>query len=138
MGYRNLQSCVVDLERNGQLIRIPDEIDPNLEAAEIQRRIYQVRGPALLFENVKGTPFPMVCNLFGTLERTRFLFRDTIDLVKRLVEIKVDPSAALKNPLRYGRAFPTAWAMQPKYVRSGPILENQTQLDQLPPTGELA
>ncbi len=55
------------------------EIDPHLEAAAIQRRVYRAGGPALFFARVKGTPFPMVSNLFGTLDRTRFLFRDTLD-----------------------------------------------------------
>jgi 4-hydroxy-3-polyprenylbenzoate decarboxylase len=75
----------------------------------------------------------MVSNLFGTIERTRFLFRDTLDLVRRLVELKVDPGAAMRNPLRYARAFPTAWAMRPKYVSRGPATECETTLDQLPP-----
>ena len=59
-------------------MRIEEEIDPYLEAAEIQRRVYQAGGPALLFTRVKGCRFPMVSNLFGTLERTRFLFRDML------------------------------------------------------------
>ncbi|HWL10466.1 MAG TPA: UbiD family decarboxylase [Planctomicrobium sp.] len=132
MGYRHLRECVQDLERHGHLVRIGVEIDPHLEAAEIQRRVYSAGGPALYFERVKGTPFPMVSNLFGTLERTRFLFRDTLDLVRRLVELKIDPGEAMKRPFRYARAFPTAWAMQPKSVSRGPILGNQTTIDQLP------
>ena len=47
MGYRNLQECVADLERSKQLIRIDAEVDPRLEIAEIQRRVYQAAGPAL-------------------------------------------------------------------------------------------
>lgn len=132
MGYRNLRECVLDLERNGELVRISTEISPNLEAAEIQRRVYLAGGPALLFERVAGTPFPMVSNLFGTIERTRFLFRDTLDLVRRLVELKIDPAEAMKKPFRYARALPTAWAMQPKSLRRGPILDGQTRIDQLP------
>jgi 4-hydroxy-3-polyprenylbenzoate decarboxylase len=132
MGYRSLRDCVLDLERTGQLIRIREEVDPHLEAAEIQRRVYAAQGPALLFENLRGCRFPAVSNLYGTIERTRFLFRDTLDLVRRLVEIKVDPAVAMQRPLRYLRAFPVAWAMQPKYVSRGPILAAQTTLDQLP------
>lgn len=132
MGYRNLRCCIDDLESTGQLVRIRVPIDPYLEAAEIQRRVYQAGGPALLFENVTGCRFPMVSNLFGTIERTRFLFRDTLDLVRRLVELKIDPANALKAPWRYARAFPTAWAMQPRYQRSGPITECQTTVSQLP------
>jgi len=132
MGYRTLRDTVDDLERNGHLIRISSEINPHLEAAEIQRRVYQANGPAIFFERVTGTPFPMVSNLFGTIERTRFMFRDTLDLVRRLVEIKIDPSVAMRNPLRYGRAFPVAWAMRPKMVSRGPITAQQTTLDRLP------
>ncbi len=132
MSYRNLQDCITDLERTKQLVRIRTEIDAKLEMAEIQRRVYLAGGPALLFENVKGCRFPMVSNLFGTIERTRFMFRDTLELVKRLVEIKIDPAVAMQKPLRYARAFPVAWAMQPKYVSRGPILQHRTTLDQLP------
>ncbi len=132
MGYRNLQECVRDLERTGQLVRISAEIDPYLEMAEIQRRIYRAGGPALLFERVKGTRFPMLGNLYGTMERTRFLFRDTLDLVRRLVEIKIDPGVIAKSPFRYLRALPVAWAMRPKRVWRAPLLECETTLDQLP------
>lgn len=132
MGYRNLQSCVADLERTGQLVRIPVEIDARLEAAEIQRRVYQAGGPAILFERVRGCQFPMVSNLFGTIDRTRFLFRDTIERVKHLVRIKLDPATALQHPWDSARALPLAWAMQPKYVSRGPAMAHETTLDQLP------
>lgn len=132
MGYRNLHACVTDLEATGQLVRIRELVDPHLEAAEIQRRVYQAGGPALLFENVVGCRFAMVSNLFGTSARTHFLFRDTLELVRRLVELKIDPAQALRAPWRYARALPIAWAMQPKYCRSGPITACQTTLDQLP------
>ena len=49
MGYRTLADCVADLERSKQLVRIDREIDPNLEAAEIQRRVYRAGGPAIYF-----------------------------------------------------------------------------------------
>ena len=110
MGYRSLARCVADLESTGQLIVIDEEVDPYLEAAAIQRRVYQAGGPALLFRRVKGTAFPMVSNLFGTLERARFLFRDTLEPVRQLVELKVDPGAAARRPWRYRGAAPDALA----------------------------
>ena len=85
MGYRNTLECVADLEKHGHLLRISEEVDPYLEMAEIQRRVYKANGPAILFENVKGTAFPCVSNLFGTPERARFIFRDTYDEVSALV-----------------------------------------------------
>src|SRR5579864_7648382 len=101
MGYRNLAECVDDLERTGQLVRIYREIDPFLEAAEIQRRVYQAGGPAIFYSRVKGSRFPLVSNLFGTANRTRFLFRDTLETVRRLVELKIDAAEIWKNPWRY-------------------------------------
>ena len=56
MGYRNLGDCVRDLERTGQLVRIESEIDPHLEAAEIQRRVYQAGGPAVFYARVQRLP----------------------------------------------------------------------------------
>src|SRR5882724_9262372 len=101
MGYSSLRACVLDLERTGQLVRIDDEIDPRLEAAEIQRRVYLANGPAIFFTRAKGCRFPMVSNLFGTLDRTRFLFRDMLAAVRHLVELKIDPSQLAQRPLRY-------------------------------------
>ena len=101
MGYRNLNQCIADLDRTGQLVRIEAEIDPKLEAAEVQRRVYAAGGPAVYFARVKGCQFPMVSNLFGTIERTRFMFRDALEAVRRLVELKVDPSEFWKQPRRY-------------------------------------
>ena len=58
MGYRSLQECLADLERTGQLVRIEQEIDPYLEAAEIQRRVYQVRRPGPAVRPRQGLPLP--------------------------------------------------------------------------------
>jgi 4-hydroxy-3-polyprenylbenzoate decarboxylase len=66
MGYKSLAECVNDLEQHGHLIRIKEEVDPYLEMAAIHLRVYEAQGPALLFENVKGSEFPAVSNLFGT------------------------------------------------------------------------
>ena len=132
MGYRNLHECVADLERTRQLVRIESEIDPNLEAAEVQRRVYAAGGPAVFFARVKGTPFPMVSNLFGTIERTRFLFRDALHQVRKLVELKIDPGNFARRPWRYWDVPLVAWRLRPKFVRRGPILEHETTVSQLP------
>src|SRR5438128_1242975 len=132
MGYRNLAECVADLERTGRLIAIEQEIDPYLEASAIQRRVYEAQGPAVLFRRVKGTPFPMVGNLFGTMERTRYLFRDTLETVRRVVDLKIRPVEGLKHPWRY-RGVPLASLhLWPRIVRHGPILENSTRIANLP------
>jgi 4-hydroxy-3-polyprenylbenzoate decarboxylase len=98
MGYSSMEQCVNDLEKHGHLIRIPEEVDPNLEMAAIHLRVFENNGPAILFENVKGSKYRAVSNLFGTVERSRFIFRDALERVKRLVQLKGDPSLLMKNP----------------------------------------
>ncbi|QDT90865.1 UbiD family decarboxylase [Gimesia algae] len=132
MGYRGLRACVNDLERAGQLIRIEQKIDANLEAAEIQRRVYQAGGPAVFFANVKDCRFPMVSNLFGTLERTRYIFRDALQAVNHLVELKVDPSRFWKHPFRYRDVPFSLLHMLPRSRRTGPVMENQIRISDLP------
>lgn len=66
--------------------------------AAIQLRVHDAGGPAILFENVKGTKYRCVSNLFGTMERCRFMFRDSLETVERLIKIKTDPSILTKNP----------------------------------------
>ncbi|HEY1379984.1 MAG TPA: UbiD family decarboxylase, partial [Gemmataceae bacterium] len=132
MGYASLRECIADLERTGQLVRVGVEIDPYLEAAAIHRRVYAADGPAVLFERVKGCAFPMVSNLFGTLDRTRFLFRDALAAVRHLIELKTDPAAPFRWPWRYRDVPRAAWHSWPKRVRRGPALECQTTVRQLP------
>lgn len=132
MGYRNLRECIEDLERTGRLVRIEIEVDPYLQAAEIHRRVNEVGGPAIYFARLKGCEFPAVSNLFGTFERTEYLFRDAIEPVRRLVELKVDPGSFLRRPLRFAGVPLHAFSTLPKRVRSAPILANETSLDRLP------
>lgn len=113
MGYQNLAECVADLERNGHLIRIKEEVDPYLEMAAIHLRVYEKQGPALLFENIKGSKFPAVSNLFGTLERSKFMFRDSLAKVENLVALRSDPIKALKNPFKYAGSGLTALSALP-------------------------
>ena len=132
MAYRTLRQCVADLERTGQLVRLTDEVSAELEAAEIQRRVYQRGGPAVLLERVTGCRFPMVSNLFGTIDRARFIFRDTLDRVRHLIELKMDPTRFGRAPGRSLRALPAVWHMRPRRVSSGPVLAHDLTVDQLP------
>jgi 4-hydroxy-3-polyprenylbenzoate decarboxylase len=123
---------VEDLERNGHLLRIAEEVDPHLEAAEIQRRVYQAGGPAIFYERAKGCGFPLVSNLFGTRERTRFLFRDSLEAVRRLIELKIDPTAFWKHPWKHKGVPFTLLHMLPRNCRRGPVIQHETTIDQLP------
>ena len=132
MTYSSLRECVDDLAESGQLLRIEQTIDPHLEMAEIQRRVYEAGGPALYFANVRGCQFPMVSNLFGTMARARYLFRHTLERVRRLVELKIDPNAFYRQPMRYLGVPRTALSMLPRKVHHGPVMENKTTISQLP------
>ena len=69
MKYSDLREFIAFLEQRGELVRITQEVDPNLEMTEISDRTLRAKGPALLFENPKGYDTPVLCNLFGTPER---------------------------------------------------------------------
>jgi 4-hydroxy-3-polyprenylbenzoate decarboxylase len=132
MGYRNLAQCLRDLEASGRLVRIDEEIDPDQEVAAVQRRVFQAGGPALLFTNVRGSPFPMAGNIFGTAERIRFLFRDTLDTVKNLFRVKADPAAIKRHPGLFFRLPRTLNHARPRTVSRGPVLEHETTVQELP------
>lgn len=132
MGYRTLQQCVADLEKHGHLVRCDDPVDAHLEVAEIQRRLYLNDGPAVLFTQVTHSPFPLVANLFGSVERSRFMFRDTWERVKRLIAWKADPAAAAAKPWQIPGVLRTAWSTLPKRRRRGAALQREIRLDELP------
>ncbi len=133
MRYKSLRQCVNDLERNGHLVRIQEEIDPYLEMAEIQRRAYEAEAPAIFFERVKGSPFPAVTNLFGTMDRCRFIFRSTLRQVQQVVKLKADPTNFLQAPHKFlGAPLTAIRALPMKSWFKAPILHGQTTLDQLP------
>jgi 4-hydroxy-3-polyprenylbenzoate decarboxylase len=138
MAYQSLRQCVEDLDRASQgggprhLVRLEEEVDPDLEAAAIHRRVFRAGGPAIYFGRVKGCRFPMVSNLFGTLERAQFIFRDTLSAVRKVVELKTDPGAFWRHPFRYLGVPATALHMLPRRVGSGPVLANQARVSDLP------
>jgi 4-hydroxy-3-polyprenylbenzoate decarboxylase len=120
------------LRAEGQAVVVDHPVDPHLEIAEIQRRLFRAGGPAVLFAKPKGSDFPVLVNLYGTERRVERIFADTLDRVRRLVELKLDPTAALRNPARYWRSPLDALTMLPKRVRNGPALTRSIPLSRLP------
>ncbi|MBS1639845.1 MAG: UbiD family decarboxylase [Bacteroidetes bacterium] len=100
MNYATLESCLIDLEKHGHLVRVKEEVDPYLEMAAIHLRVHEAGGPALLFENVKGTNYRTASNIFGTLERSKFIFRKTFQSVQQLIQLKKNPVEAFKHPFK--------------------------------------
>ncbi len=133
MAYASLEACLLDLEKNGQLVRIKEEVDPYLEMASIHLRVYDAKGPALLFENVKGSRFRAASNIFGTLARSKFIFRDTIEGMQELIQLKNDPMKALKSPFKNLHAGLAALKALPlKNPGSKPVMYEEIKITDLP------
>jgi 4-hydroxy-3-polyprenylbenzoate decarboxylase len=133
MAYASLEACLLDLEKNGQLVRIKEEVDPYLEMASIHLRVYDAKGPALLFENVKGSRFRAASNIFGTLARSKFIFRDTIEGMQELIQLKNDPMKALKSPFKNLQAGMAALKALPlKNPGSKPVMYEEIKITDLP------
>ncbi|UKT65796.1 UbiD family decarboxylase [Pedobacter mucosus] len=132
MAYKSLAECVSDLEKHGHLLRIKEEVDPFLEMAAIHLRVYENKGPAILFENIKGSSFPALSNLFGTLERSKFIFKETLPKVQQLVSLRNDPMKALKNPFKYAGSAMSALSALPMKTPSAKSKFLKTSISKLP------
>lgn len=130
--YRTLNQCVTALEKKGLLFRIKTQVDPELEIAEIHRRVFSAGGPALLFENLKGCKFPAVSNIYGTKERIHFLFEESMVLIKALGNLRGDPSLILKKMSTY---LPAAWQARyalPRKSYFSDLVHQTCQISDLP------
>ena len=128
-----MEECLLDLERTGQLIRIKEEIDPHLQMAAVHLRVFEAGGPALLFENIKGSQYRAASNIFGTLNRSRFIFRDTLTLVQQLIDLKSNPIEGLKHPINNLKAGLAALKALPlKNPISKPVLHSKIKIEDIP------
>ena len=133
MHYATLEQCLLDLEKNGHLIRIKEEVDPYLEMAAIHLRIFEAAGPALLFENVKGSNYRAASNIFGSLERSKFIFRNTLSSVQKLIQLKSNPLEGLKHPIdNFSAALAALKALPLKNPIRKPILYKEIQISDIP------
>ena len=117
MSYNTLEQCLNELENNGDLKVISEKLNPDLELASLHLEEFSKQGKALLFKNIIGTKYRAASNLFGTIDRSRFMFRDSLQIVKDLIEIKIDPKIIFKNPLRTLKTALNAVYALPKKVR---------------------
>ncbi len=133
MSYSTLEECLLDLEKNKQLVRIREEVDPNLEMAAIHLRVHELKGPAILFENIKGNKFRAASNIFGTLERSRFIFANTFAHLKKIIALKKDPSLIFKKTGSFINPGLNAFNAIPyKNNFFKPVLAQQIALSDLP------
>ena len=133
MPYSSLEQCLLDLEKNNMLVRIKQETDPYLEMASIQLRMYEANGTAILYEQVKGSKYRAASNIFGSLERSKFIFRDSIATVQKLIELKENPMAALKHPFQnIGTGLAALNALPLKNPIQKPVLFEEIKISDLP------
>ena len=101
MTYKSLHKCISDLETKGEIRNVYEEMNPDLDMATMHLDEFANGGKAILFENIKGSKYKAVSNLFGTLERSKFMFRDTLQIVKELINIKVLCNFVLESRCTY-------------------------------------
>ncbi len=113
MEYRDLRDFIGQLESLGELKRISTEVDPYLEITEICDRTLRRGGPALLFENVKDSEFPLLGNLFGTPKRVALgMGQESVEALQEVGSLL----AMLKEP-EAPKGMRDAWEKLPVFRR---------------------
>jgi 4-hydroxy-3-polyprenylbenzoate decarboxylase len=127
----DMQSLVAELESRGWLKRIKASVDPVLEITEINDRVVKAGGPALLFENVRGSTMPVLINTFGTLERMCLaLGAESLDEIAARVKLIIKPEipTTLLEKLKKLPQLIQLGSLPPKIVRRG-ICQELVQTD---------
>lgn len=135
--HKDLRSFIATLRKEDQIVEISAEVDPYLEIAEIHRRVIEEQGKALLFTNVKGSTFPVVTNLFGTIKRIELAFgRRPQEFVKRAVHMVEDLIPPKLGKLwGYRDMALTGLKLGTKRFRNAPVVESRqsdVDLEKLP------
>src|SRR4051794_12817694 len=122
----DLRDWIARLEREDELVRVPAEVDPALEITEIVDRTVKAGGPALLFENVKGSERPLLINQFGTERRMCMAFDvDSLDDISRRLEdvLEMQPPQGLVEKVRGLQKLKSIADSRPTTVRRGACQE---------------
>ena len=126
MKFRDLREFLSMLEASGDLVRIKEEIDPNLEMTEIADRTLRGGGPALLFENPKGYDMPLLANLFGTEKRVaQGMGADSIEALREIGELlaylrQPDPPNGMRDLIDKAPLLKKVLNMGPKTISRPP------------------
>ncbi len=130
MKYRDLREFIASLELRGELKRITQSVDPYLEMTEISDRVLRAEGPALLFENPRGSNIPALCNLFGTPDRVAFgMGEENVAALREVGKLlaflkEPDPPKGLKDAWSSLPIFKKVLDMAPKTTRSAACQQN--------------
>ncbi|HIA09383.1 MAG TPA: 4-hydroxy-3-polyprenylbenzoate decarboxylase [Chromatiaceae bacterium] len=135
MKYRDLRDFIAKLEADGQLKRISAEVDPYLEMTEICDRVLRAGGPALLFENPKGSDIPVLGNLFGTAQRVAMgMGEDSVEALREVGKLlaflkEPDPPKGLKDAWEKLPVFKQVLNMAPKVIKKADCQQHVIQGD---------
>ncbi|MEE2025471.1 MULTISPECIES: 4-hydroxy-3-polyprenylbenzoate decarboxylase [Alkalimonas] len=137
MKYKDLRDFIAQLEQRGQLKRIAVEVDPVLEMTEIADRTLRAGGPALLFENPKGSTIPVLANLFGTPERVALgMGQEEVSALREVGKLlaflkEPEPPKGLKDAFSKLPIFKQVLNMSPKKVRKAACQQVVLQGDEV-------
>ena len=124
MQYKDLRDFIAQLEQRGLLKRIQTEVDPNLEMTEICDRVLRAGGPAILFENPKGSDIPVLGNLFGTPERVALgMGEESVEALREIGKLlamlkEPDPPKGMKDAWNKLPMFKKVLDMAPKKIKN--------------------
>ena len=127
MPYESLTEYVQALDKAGQLVHVNVKVNPDLEIAEIMRRLmYKGNQPAVLFENVQGSSMPVLGNAFGTMKRLQLALETTdfTEIGRRVTDLtRMKMPAGVLDKLKMLPKLSEIADYGPKYVESGPVTE---------------
>ncbi len=126
MIFKNQQQFIKELEAIGELKRITKEVDPNLEITQIADRVSKEYGPALLFENVKGSQYPLLINAFGSYKRMQMALNcSSFDEIGKKIEsyFKMKPPGSFTEKIKTLFTLKEIADVLPKKVKNAPCQE---------------
>jgi len=143
MKYNDLRDFIAQLQSRGLLQHIHQEVNPYLEITEICDRTLRAGGPALLFEKVKGSEFPVLANLFGTPERVAMgMGEESVEALREVGKLlaflkEPEPPKGMKDAWEKMPVFKQVLNMAPRVLKSAPcqqvIIEgSEVDLGKLP------
>jgi len=135
--YRDLRDFIAQLEQRGELKRIQQVIDPNLEMTEVCDRTLRREGPALLFESPTGYDTPVLANLFGTPQRVAMgMGEESVTALREIGQLlaalkEPEPPKGVKDAWQKLPMFKKVLSMSPKVVKRAPCQENVIEGDEV-------
>jgi len=133
-GYNTTWEFIEAIERAGELVRIKAEVDPVLEITEIATRVMKEYGPALLFENVRGSTMPLLINAYGSYRRMCMaLGVESLDEISERITslIEIKPPTSLKESLKLLPHVAQVRKFPPRTARKGACQEVVLRGDQI-------